>query len=62
MTQDTGQRLLIDRSDLRRTQIAPDPDSPAQRPLQPGQARLVVERVALPAHNITNAAVGDVKK
>ena len=62
MTQDTGQRLLIDRSDLRRTQIAPDPDSPAQRPLQPGQARLVVERFALTANNITYAAFGDVMK
>jgi len=62
MTLDAGRRLLIDRSDLHRTQIVPDPDSPAQRPLLPGQARLVVEHFALTANNITYAAFGDVMK
>ena len=58
MTPDTGQRLLIDRGDLRRTRIASDPDSPAQHPLLPGQARLAVEQFALTSNNITYAAFG----
>ncbi len=62
MTLDAGQRLLIDRNDLHRTQMAPDPDSPAQRPLQPGQARLAVEHFALTANNITYAAFGNAMK
>jgi len=62
MTLDAGQRLLIDRSDLHRTRIAVDPDSPAQRPLQPGQARLAVEHFALTANNITYAAFGEAMK
>lgn len=43
MTLEAGLRLFIDRGDLHRTQAAPDPDGPAQRPLQPGQARLAVD-------------------
>ncbi|MBE0549932.1 MAG: DUF2855 family protein [Rubrivivax sp.] len=62
MTLNAGLRLLIDRNDLHRTQMAPDPDSPAQRPLQPGQARLAIEHFALTANNITYAAFGDAMK
>ena len=62
MTLDAGQRLLIHRSDMHRTRMAPDPDSPALRPLQPGQARLAVEHFALTANNITYAAFGEAMK
>jgi hypothetical protein len=53
-----GQRLLIDRAELSRTRIAPDPDAPAARALQPGQARLEVAQFALTSNNITYAAFG----
>ena len=62
MTPHAGQRLLIRRDDLHRTQMAPDPDSPAMRPLHPGQARLVIEHFALTANNITYAAFGEAMK
>jgi hypothetical protein len=57
-----GQRLLIDRADLSRTRIAPDPDAPAARALQPGQARLEVAQFALTSNNITYAAFGQAMK
>ncbi len=50
-------RLLIARADLHQTAWAPDPD--ATRPLEPGQARLAIEQVALTANNITYAAFGE---
>ncbi|MCE2907845.1 MAG: DUF2855 family protein [Burkholderiaceae bacterium] len=53
-------RLLIARGVLHRTAWAPDPD--ATRPLEPGQARLAVEQVALTANNITYAAFGEAMK
>ena len=56
---DTGQRLFIDRHDLHHTQWQADPDAPAARALQPGQARLAIERFALTANNITYAAFGE---
>jgi hypothetical protein len=62
MTLDAGQRLLIARADLHRTRIAPDPDSPALRPLQPGQVRLRIERFSLTSNNITYAAFGEAMK
>ena len=62
MTPHAGQRLLIHRGDLHRTQMAPDPDSPAMRPLQPGHARLAIEHFALTANNITYAAFGEAMK
>jgi hypothetical protein len=62
MTLDAGQRLFIDRSDLRRTRVAPDPDSPALRPLQPGQVRFRIEHFSLTSNNITYAAFGEAMK
>ena len=62
MNLDAGQRLLIARSDLHRTQIVPDPDSPAERPLRPGEARLGIESFALTSNNITYAAFGEAMK
>jgi hypothetical protein len=62
MPLEAGQRLLIARSDLHRTRIAPDPDSPARRPLQAGQVRLSVEHFSLTANNITYAAFGEAMK
>jgi hypothetical protein len=53
-------RLLIHRADLQRTAWVPDPD--ATRALEPGQARLAVEQVALTANNITYAAFGEAMK
>ncbi len=58
----TGQRLFIARNDLHRLQIGPDPDAPAARPLQAGQARMAVDHFALTANNITYAAVGELMK
>ena len=55
VTSEAGQRLLIARADLSRIQMAADPDAPAARALQEGQARLVVESFALTANNITYA-------
>jgi len=62
MTLDAGQRLFIDRADLHRTRIAADPDSPARRPLQAGQARLALEHFSLTSNNITYAAFGEAMK
>jgi Protein of unknown function (DUF2855) len=53
-------RLLIHRADLQRTTWASDPD--ATRPLEPGQARLAIEQVAITANNITYAAFGEAMK
>ena len=58
----TGARLFIQRADLAQAHIAPDPDAPAARPLEPGQARLAVAHFALTANNITYAAFGDAMK
>lgn len=55
----TGQRLFIQRAQLAQAQLGPDPDAPAARPLQPGQARLAVQRFSLTANNITYAAFGE---
>jgi len=62
MTLDAGQRLFIDRGDLHRTRIAADPDSPARRALQAGQARLELEHFSLTSNNITYAAFGEAMK
>ena len=62
MTLEAGQRLLIARADLHRTRIAADPDSPALRPLQPGQVRLSIAHFSLTANNITYAAFGEAMK
>ena len=62
MHDDTGQRLLIDRKDLHRVQFQPDPDAPAARPLQDGQARLHIAQFALTSNNITYAAFGELMK
>lgn len=51
-------RLVIARDNLQSLQFVPDPDSPGQRPLQPGQARLAIDHFALTANNITYAAFG----
>ncbi len=59
MHHDSGQRLLIARKDLHQTRWAPDPDAPAARPLEEGQARLRIEHAALTANNITYAAFGE---
>ncbi len=53
-------RLLIDRRDLKRTRLVPDPD--ATQPLHDGQALLAIERFALTANNITYAACGEAMK
>lgn len=55
----TGQRLFIQRAQLAQARLGPDPDAPAARPLQPGQARLAVQRFSLTANNITYAAFGE---
>lgn len=57
-----GQRILIARAELVKARLGPDPDAPAQRPLQPGQARLAVEAFSLTANNITYAAFGEAMK
>ncbi len=62
MTSDTGHRLFIQRQHLPTARIGPDPDAPAQRALQPGQARLAIEHFALTANNITYAAFGETMK
>ncbi len=61
-TLQTGQRLFISRSDLHQVQVGPDPDAPAARALQAGQARLALEHFALTANNITYAAFGEAMK
>ncbi len=55
-------RLTIHRQDLQKTCWVPDPDAPEVRSLQPGQARLQVQRFALTANNITYAAFGRAMK
>lgn len=55
----TGQRLFIQRAHLALAHLGPDPDAPAARPLQPGEARLAVQRFSLTANNITYAAFGE---
>lgn len=62
MTAAAGQRLVIDRAELGRAHLIPDPDAPAQRALEPGQARLAVEAFSLTANNITYAAFGEAMK
>jgi Protein of unknown function (DUF2855) len=62
MNSPTGQRLFIQRGDLHQTRLGPDPDAPASRELQDGQARLAVEHFALTANNITYAAFGELMK
>jgi hypothetical protein len=57
-----GQRILIARAELVKAWLGPDPDAPAQRPLQPGQARLAVEAFSLTANNITYAVFGEAMK
>ncbi len=57
-----GQRLFINRSNLHAVHWAADPDAPAARPLQAGEARLEVQRFALTANNITYAAFGQAMK
>jgi hypothetical protein len=59
---DQGQRLFITRQALGQAHLGPDPDAPAQRPLEPGQVRLAVEAFALTANNITYAAFGEAMK
>lgn len=62
MTIITGQRLFINRTDLHGVRFGADPDAPGSRPLQPGEARLEVQRFALTANNITYAAFGQAMK
>jgi hypothetical protein len=62
MTADAGHRLFIARANLEQAHIGPDPDAPAARVLEPGQARLAVDHFALTANNITYAAFGEVMK
>ncbi|KPF44769.1 hypothetical protein IP87_07125 [beta proteobacterium AAP121] len=62
MPSDTGHRLFIQRQRLATARIGADPDAPAQRALQPGQARLAIEHFALTANNITYAAFGEAMK
>ena len=59
---DQGQRLFIARQALGQAHLGPDPDAPAQRPLEPGQVRLAVEAFALTANNVTYAAFGEAMK
>ena len=60
--QDRGQRLLIARKDLHQTRWSADPDAPAARALNDGEARLRIEHTALTANNITYAAFGEAMK
>lgn len=60
MDRTPSHRLLIARGDPHRTTWVPDPD--ATRALEPGQARLAIEQVALTANNITYAAFGEAMK
>ena len=59
---DQGQRLFITRQAMAQAHVGPDPDAPALRSLEPGQARLSVETFALTANNITYAAFGEAMK
>ncbi len=51
----TVTRLLVHTRKLGQTQITTEPAAA----LQPGQARLRIERLALTANNVTYAAMGD---
>jgi hypothetical protein len=62
MSTDAGHRLFIQRARLGDAHIGPDPDAPAARELQTGQARLAVDHYALTANNITYAAFGEAMK
>jgi Protein of unknown function (DUF2855) len=62
MAQDTFQRLLVARGDLKNTRLAADPDAPEARPLADGEARLAIDHFALTANNITYAAFGEAMK
>jgi Protein of unknown function (DUF2855) len=62
MNTDKGQRLFIQRGDLHQARLGPDPDAPAARALQEGEARLAIEHFALTANNITYAAFGELMK
>lgn len=53
-----GQRFLIQRSDLQRTQFVADPDAPDGCSLSDQQARLSIGHFALTANNLTYAAFG----
>lgn len=59
MVQDAGSRLLVSKGRLQDVRMAPDRDAPAQRALAEGEARLVIDRFALTANNITYAAFGE---
>ncbi len=62
MNPDAGHRLFIARARLGEAHLGPDPDAPAARALEPGQACLSVDRFALTANNITYAAFGEAMK
>jgi hypothetical protein len=62
MSLDAGQRLFIQRNELPKTHVGPDPDAPASRPLQAGEARFAIEQFALTSNNITYAAFGEAMK
>lgn len=62
MSVHTGLRLLVAKSELRRTRLAPDPDAPAARALADGEVRLAIEHFALTANNITYAVFGEAMK
>lgn len=47
--------VLVDRGDLRRTEVRPIPEAP----LQPGEVRLAIERFALTSNNVSYAVTGD---
>ena len=61
-TPTAGQRLFIARNNLHQVHVGADPDAPAARALQAGQARLALEHFALTANNITYAAFGEAMK
>jgi Protein of unknown function (DUF2855) len=62
MQEQTDLRLFIQRGQLDQARLGPDPDAPAQRTLQPGEARLALEHFSLTANNITYAAFGELMK
>lgn len=62
MTTDAGHRLFIARAKLSQAHLGADPDAPAARALQAGQARLALDHFALTANNITYAAFGEAMK
>jgi hypothetical protein len=52
MVLDSGSRFLVAKSDRAQVWIAPDPDAPAARELQEGEARLAVCRFSLGADTL----------